>query len=209
MTRVASGPAAVDASAESAAIYEALGRLAASANRIAVRMEQHFTEFPDTAIDQPRVSSFVPNDDVLRKRLATNSVLGPGARDEMCRLARAIGDCVELMARASDLLEVHNVEAAMDQSIQQCRLLSNATGRLADALAGAPAFGQLSAHVGVIQRKRAEGRRVLRDAVSALFDDGIHPRVIMQWKEIFSLLDAALAACERAAESLVRLAATT
>jgi len=47
-----------------------------------------------------------------------------------------------------------------------------------------------------------EADRVTREAVASLFNNGIDPMVVIRWKDIFESLEAAVDACETAANVL-------
>ena len=46
----------------------------------------------------------------------------------------------------------------------------------------------------------------MRDAVASLFANGIDPMVVIRWKDIFESLEAAVDACETAANVLEGIA---
>ncbi|HWC08836.1 MAG TPA: DUF47 family protein [Solirubrobacterales bacterium] len=47
-----------------------------------------------------------------------------------------------------------------------------------------------------------EGDRISRDAVAALFSNGIDPMVVIRWKDMFAVLEEAIDATETAAQIL-------
>ncbi len=53
-----------------------------------------------------------------------------------------------------------------------------------------------------VNRLENDGDRMAREAVAALFDDGIDPMVVMRWKDIFDRLEDAIDATETAANVL-------
>ena len=53
-----------------------------------------------------------------------------------------------------------------------------------------------------IHRLENEGDRISRDAVAALFHNGIDPMVVIRWKDIFAALEAGVDACETVAHQL-------
>ena len=53
-----------------------------------------------------------------------------------------------------------------------------------------------------INRLENDGDRVTREAMAALFDDGIDPMVVIRWKDIYERLEAAIDSTERVANIL-------
>ena len=53
-----------------------------------------------------------------------------------------------------------------------------------------------------INRLENDGDRVAREAMAALFDDGIDPMVVIRWKDIYERLEAAIDSTERVANIL-------
>ena len=57
-----------------------------------------------------------------------------------------------------------------------------------------------------IHRLENEADRIVREAVASLFVNGIDPMVVIRWKDIFESLEAAVDACETAANVLEGIA---
>ena len=63
-------------------------------------------------------------------------------------------------------------------------------------------FKDLEQHWIEIHRLENDGDRLYRDAVAALFANGIDPMVVIRWKDIFTVLERAIDATETAAHIL-------
>ena len=61
-------------------------------------------------------------------------------------------------------------------------------------------------HLVEIHRLENEADRIVREAVASLFANGIDPMVVIRWKDIFESLEAAVDACETAANVLEGIA---
>jgi hypothetical protein len=59
-----------------------------------------------------------------------------------------------------------------------------------------------------IHRIENEADRVMRDGVASLFVNGIDPRVVIRWKDIFESLEASVDACETVAHILEGIASS-
>jgi uncharacterized protein Yka (UPF0111/DUF47 family) len=189
-------------------LYRLLAALGATAQTAADLAALRFESFPDTRIDQLRLAELVREADRLSSNVGTTVARhgGPSDRSPVVRAARAVRDVVDRTAVACDLLQVLHVEAAMEQALEQCRLLRNATSHLGEALGSLPTGQDVAQHLAAVQAADESARTVLRDALSALFEhDNISPRVILQWKEIFAELAAALTSCDDAAAAVAEL----
>lgn len=127
-------------------------------------------------------------------RLATDSRLEAGLRLDLLEVAGHL-------SRVSELLDPHGVEAPMDQAVEACLWIADGMEQLAwlsSASKGGP--GASETLLAVFRDSIESADRATRDGLAALFaDDLIDPRAILQWKEIFESLSAALAVCRRVA----------
>ena len=57
-------------------------------------------------------------------------------------------------------------------------------------------FDDISHYTVEINRLENDGDRVVREAIAALFENGIDPMVIVRWKDIYERLEAAIDATE-------------
>jgi uncharacterized protein Yka (UPF0111/DUF47 family) len=183
--------------------YGVFAELGRNAHATAVLVEERFRGFPDSLFDHAKVKDLEHEGDRLTAQLyqlINTQYVTPFDREDIHDLARAIDDVVDHLEHASDLLGLYRVEAPMEQALEQCRLLIDATEHLADALANLRGLSGLQRHLAAIKRREDDGDRVVRDAVAALFeDDDISPRMIIQWKDIFEALEDSLDACDTAA----------
>jgi uncharacterized protein Yka (UPF0111/DUF47 family) len=102
----------------------------------------------------------------------------PLDRDDVLSLASRLDDVVDLTEEVGDFLALYRVEAPMEQAIQ-----------LADVL-------YASGQEVEIARLEDEGDRLEREALTALFDGGVDPMVVIRWKDIFERLESAIDACD-------------
>ena len=85
-------------------------------------------------------------------------------------------------------------------------VLVRASDELASALAGLHDGSDAGPHLVEIHRLENEADRIVREAVASLFVNGIDPMVVIRWKDIFESLEAAVDACETAANVLEGIA---
>ena len=117
-------------------------------------------------------------------------------------LATAIDDIVDYAEQAADTLGIYGVEAPMEQALALADVFVEASEEVARALGTLRADGDMAGFLVEIHRLENEGDRISRDAVAALFRNGIDPMVVIRWKDIFESLEAGVDACETVAHVL-------
>ena len=121
-------------------------------------------------------------------------------------LACALDDIVDFAEEAADQLSRYGVEASMLPAQEIADVLVRASDELASALTGLHDGSDAGPHLVEIHRLENEADRIVREAVASLFADGIDPMVVIRWKDIFESLEAAVDACETAANVLEGIA---
>jgi uncharacterized protein len=117
-------------------------------------------------------------------------------------LATAIDDIVDYAEQAADTLGIYGVEAPMEQALALADVFVEASREVARALGTLRDDGDMAGYLVEIHRLENEGDRISRDAVAALFRNGIDPMVVIRWKDIFAALEAGVDACETVAHLL-------
>ncbi len=117
-------------------------------------------------------------------------------------LATAIDDIVDYAEQAADTLGIYGVEAPMEQALALADVFVEASREVARALGTLRDDGDMGGYLVEIHRLENEGDRISRDAVAALFHNGIDPMVVIRWKDIFAALEAGVDACETVAHQL-------
>lgn len=184
-------------------LVELFARAGANARDSALKLRERIGEFPGPSITHEQIKELEQVGDRLTRDIVQGLLTGaaaPGDREDLYALAGAVDDVVDHVEHVSDLLDLYNVEAAMQQALDQCDVLARASSHLASAVADIS--DPISARELLTQIKQAEdeGDQLERRAIAALFEsEQISPRVIIQWKDIFEGLEAAIDACEQAA----------
>jgi len=132
------------------------------------------------------------------RRLNTTS-LAPMDRDDTYALATKLDDVVDYIEEVADFLGLYNIEAPMTQAYELTAILVGCCRELSEALSKLRTFKGVDQHLIEIHRLENDGDRVSRDAVAALFSDGIDPMVVIRWKDIFAVLEKAIDATESTA----------
>jgi uncharacterized protein Yka (UPF0111/DUF47 family) len=121
-------------------------------------------------------------------------------------LTGALDDIVDFAEEAADQLSRYGVEASMLPAQEIADVLVRASDELVSALTGLHDGSDAGPHLVEIHRLENEADRIVRDAVASLFVNGIDPMVVIRWKDIFESLEAAVDACETAANVLEGIA---
>jgi uncharacterized protein len=122
--------------------------------------------------------------------------------EDIYALATQVDDIVDFTEETADFMGLYQIEAPMEQAQAMADVLVKSCEQLAAALADLRAFAGLEQHWIEIHRLENDGDRLYRDAVAALFANGIDPMVVIRWKDIFTVLEKAIDATETAAHIL-------
>ena len=186
--------------------YELFSRAGANALEAARLAETRFREYPSSSVSQADVKRIETIGDGITHdliQLLNTQYVTPFDREDIYELASALDDVVDHIEEASDLLELYRVEQPTKQAIEQARIIVAAVERLADALSRLKGLKGVQEKLVELKRLEDDGDRVVRDAIASLFhDDRIDPLVVIRWKDIYDSLEAALDACETAANVL-------
>jgi uncharacterized protein len=186
--------------------YDLFNEAGANALEAARKVETRFREFPGGSVTQADVKEVEHEGDRITRELVqllNTQYVTPFDREDIYQLATAIDDVVDHIDEASELLELYGVESSSKQAMEQCRILVAAVGHLATALAELKGMRGIQDELVKLKDLEDEGDRVLHDAIGDLFRDSrIDPLIVIRWKDIFEALEAALDACETAANHL-------
>jgi uncharacterized protein len=133
----------------------------------------------------------------LHARLAV-----PFDRSDVLTLASGLDDVVDYAEEAGDFLGLYRVEAPMDQAIALTDTLAAAGAELATALRSLEDLDAAKRHLREVKLLENQGDRQLREGLSALFEGGVDPMVVIRWKDIYERVEAGIDACDRAAHVL-------
>lgn len=183
--------------------HDLFAAAAANAQRAAANVEERFRDYPDTVVSQQDIKDLEHEGDRITTQvhqLLNTEFDTPFGRDDIYMLASSLDDVVDHIEHASDLLGLYRIEAPMAQSLEQCRVLVQATEALSRAIQALHQGRAVEPHLAAVSTLEDEGDQVSRLAVASLFEhEDINPRVIIQWKDIFEVLEQAVDSCERAA----------
>ena len=126
----------------------------------------------------------------------------PFERSDVLALASGLDDVVDYAEEASDFLGLYRVDAPMDQAIALTDTLAASGREVAAAIASLGDLREATPHLVEIKRLENEGDRLLREGLTALFEGGVDPMVVIRWKDIYERLENAIDATETVANIL-------
>jgi predicted phosphate transport protein (TIGR00153 family) len=138
--------------------------------------------------------------DIIRR--LNETFVTPIDREDILALASAFDDVVDYTEEVADYLGLYKIEAPMTQAQQLSRILRDACRQLVEAMPRLRGFNDMSHYIIEVHRLENDGDRVTRDAMAALFDNGVDPMMVIRWKDIFERLEQAIDATEHVANIL-------
>jgi predicted phosphate transport protein (TIGR00153 family) len=135
--------------------------------------------------------------DVIQR--LNHTFVTPFDREDIYELVSVLDDIVDFTDEVADYLGVYKIEAPMEQSQHLAKILAQAARQVAEALTHFRGFKNVTQYTVEVHRLENEADRIARDAIGALFVDGIDPMVVIRWKDIYERLENAIDSTERAA----------
>jgi uncharacterized protein len=131
-----------------------------------------------------------------------NTFVTPIDREDILALASALDDIVDLIEEVADFLGLYKIEAPMEDAQKMAAVLLQASRQIAEAMPRLRGFKDVSHFTVEINRLENDGDRIQREALGALFSEGIDPMVVVRWKDIYERLEEAIDATEKVAYTL-------
>jgi hypothetical protein len=183
-------------------LFELFDRAGQNIHRAAQLLDQMLGAFPESLSLGAEIKACEREGDRITHELIdrmNKTFVTPIEREDVLQLASALDDVVDYIEEVADFLGLYGVEAPMAQAEDLARILLSATRELAAALPMLQGFRDIHPQVVEIHRLENEGDRIVRQAITSLFKEGIDPIVVIRWKDIFERLEQAIDSSERAA----------
>jgi predicted phosphate transport protein (TIGR00153 family) len=170
--------------------------------RAATLLEEMLREYPERA-DLAREILICEQEgdrithDIIQR--LNQTFVTPIDREDIYGLASALDDVVDYTEEVADYLGLYKIEAPFEQAQQLATVLLQASRQISEAMPRLRGFRDISHYTVEINRLENDGDRITREAVAALFDNGIDPMVVIRWKDIYERLEAAIDATEHVA----------
>ena len=170
--------------------------------RASTLLEEMLREFPERA-DLAREILICEQEgdrithDIIQR--LNQTFVTPIDREDIFALASALDDIVDYTEEVADYVGLYKIEAPFEQAQQLATVLMQASRQISEAMPRLRGFRDISHYTVEINRLENDGDRITREAIAALFDNGIDPMVVIRWKDIYERLENAIDATEHVA----------
>jgi uncharacterized protein len=126
----------------------------------------------------------------------------PLDREDIHELARSLDDVMDAIDASATLVRLYRLDTVRFGVRELAQNITTCTKELRFALDALEQNKGVTTHAVEINRLENEADRTHQEAVGRLFDDEKDPIVVMKWKEMLDLLEAATDRCEDVANVL-------
>jgi predicted phosphate transport protein (TIGR00153 family) len=134
--------------------------------------------------------------------LLNRTFVTPFDRDDMYRLAGALDDICDHVDDAAEKITGYGVREIRSQATEQAKVIQRSASKLQEAIAQLEGFKDSQRQLIELRELEDEGDRIVRQALSELFNGGSDAIALVRWKDIHEALEEAVDACENAADVL-------
>jgi predicted phosphate transport protein (TIGR00153 family) len=175
------------------------------------RLLKEMTETFDKPVEQARRIKDIEHigdgltHDIARK--LNQTFITPIDREDIHGLASALDDILDIVEAIADRFVVFKITKPTEPAIKLADTLYKASVEVG---AGIDRLGQSHADVTEfcvrVNTLENEGDRIMRDAISSLFEQEKDPIAVIKWKEIYENFEEGTDRCEDVANILERIA---
>ena len=129
----------------------------------------------------------------------------PFDREDIHALISRLDDVLDLIEEVADTCILYHISEPTPVAVQQTEILVHQCVQIREALTHLRSFKGLEKYWIEIHRLENEGDRLVRQAMAELFKNGQDPIDVIKWKDVYSLGEKAIDACEDAANVIERI----
>ncbi|HEY7452466.1 MAG TPA: DUF47 family protein [Candidatus Limnocylindria bacterium] len=129
----------------------------------------------------------------------------PFDREDIHALISRLDDVVDLIEEVADTFILYGITAPTPVAVQQAEIIVRQSEQIAEALGELRSFRGLDKYWIEIHRLENEGDRIVRRVIAELFTNGGDPIEVVKWKDVYSLLEETVDACEDVANVIERI----
>ena len=129
----------------------------------------------------------------------------PFDREDIHQLITRLDDILDFIEEVADTCILYRIEEPTPVVQEQAAIVVQQCEELVKALEKLKGFKNVAPHWIEVHRLENEGDRIGRHAVADLFTDDVDPIRVIKWKDVYALLEAAIDACEDAANVIERI----
>lgn len=171
---------------------------ASAPERIAIRDQLHEVEHSGDEINH-RIA-----------HLVNQTFITPFDREDLGRLSSDLDDCLDLIDEACDLFVMYGIDELPEQVssllTEQIDILARCAEHTAQSIPGLKSPLDLRDYWVEINRLENEGDLTYRRALTAVFDSGLDPIMIIKLKDLIKVLETAADAFEDLANAIEAIA---
>lgn len=147
-------------------------------------------------------------DEITHEMIAriSRSFITPLDRDDIHRLIHVVDDMVDAAETAGELAVLCKVERAPAPAREMTRVLAEISREVAALMPALQHGAPDRKHIVRAHELENEGDRLWSQAFAGLFDGSLDALNVIKWKEIYEQLEAAIDACELAAQVIEEVA---
>jgi predicted phosphate transport protein (TIGR00153 family) len=134
--------------------------------------------------------------------LLNRTFVTPFDRDDLYRLATVLDDICDHVDDSAEMVVGYGVREVRGPAREQARVIHRAATKLAEAIGRLEGFKDSKRQLIELRELEDEGDRLVRAAISGLFDGSTDAIELVRWKDIHEQLEEAVDACENAADVL-------
>jgi len=134
-----------------------------------------------------------------------NTFVTPFDREDIHQLISRLDDIIDFIEEVADTCLLYKIDAPAPPAKDQAEIIVQQCEELVRALEKLKGFKGVSPHWIEIHRLENEGDRIGRRAIADLFTNGADAIHIIQWKDVHTLLEDTIDACEDAANVIERI----
>ncbi len=134
-----------------------------------------------------------------------NTFVTPFDREDIHQLISRLDDIIDFIEEVADTCILYKIEAPTPTAGEQAQIIVQQCEELLRALEKLDGFKNISPHWIEVHRLENEGDRIARRAIADLFTNGTDAIHIIQWKDVYGLLEDTVDACEDAANVIERI----
>ena len=129
----------------------------------------------------------------------------PFDREEIYALISRLDDILDLIEEVADTCILYGIDAPTPHAHEQAEIIVLQCEQLTEALSRLRGFKGVEQYWIEVHRLENEGDRIARHAVAELFAGGPDPVEVIKWKDVYTLLEDTVDACEDAANVIERI----
>lgn len=138
-------------------------------------------------------------------RTLETTFVTPFDREDIHALINRLDDVVDLIEEVADTFILYAVEAPTPVAVEQTEIIVRQCEQIQEALANLRTFRGLERYWIEIHRLENEGDRIVRRSIAELFKNGGDAVELVKWKDVYSLLEETVDACEDVANVIERI----